>query len=495
MGSQLTYQRHCPECKKQMIYRWKSARDRANRENLRCKNCILSGKKEKKDKIKTDVIYDPGKRFIYFPSFSSKHSVLKKDDFEIGDLKTIRFYADNFPEKFRHKFFLLTAGEFLYKKSNIRQELGLEDSFVFGDSGGFQIASGALEWSEEIKDKIFEFLIANADLAMNLDIPPKLKYFGYFEKCLDISYENFKYFEKRIENENPSTKFLNVLQLDVSEDSYDVWYNKMKDFHFKGWGVGGTLKQHYNALYVLALFLKNREFEKKHNEYIHFLGTTSPFNFLIYAVIQKNFNKLYPHLTVTTDSSTPLLQPVFGNWAHSINWKLLNFNYLKTGSKNRKYNIHSKLPCVLENCPICSNITYNDLTNYNTNTEYTIYAGWHNLFILVKAVDWTCDLVYGGNDVLENFFPPNIVKLIKSIDEMFQKPEDAMKIFFKYKNLYKELSNAMDKGANKTLIDKNNLFSIDEDTSSSDLILNEEELLQSYEDEEEIDNEEVLDIK
>lgn len=396
-------------------------------------------------------------KFIYFPSFSSKYSLLKKDEMKVGNLDTVRFYDDRFPEKYRHKYFLITAGAFFDKKNtNIREQLGLQDSLVFGDSGGFQIAAGTIPWNLDIRDRIFHFLEENGDINMNLDIPPKLKYFGRFEECLRISIDNFKYFQKK---QSGKTKFLNVIQGDVDVSSYDRWYAAVKDLEFNGWGIGSTLLQHYNAIYVTALFLKNREFEHKYNHYMHFLGTTSPFNYLIYAVIQNNLNKYYPHCVVTTDSSTPLLQPVYGNWAHTINYKTLNFNYIWVGNKGSvKYIDDAKLPCIFEDCPICSNISYNDIANYKTHTEFAIHVGWHNLFLFTKGVDWLSDLVYGGTDVLKGFFTHDIICMMKSIDEMFEKPEDAMKIFFKYKKLYVKLSNALEKEADKNILADEELF-------------------------------------
>ena len=63
------------------------------------------------------------KKFIYFPAFSSICEFLKRDSFKIGSLGTLRFYDNRFPERYRHKYFLLTAGT-LYDKMNIREELG-----------------------------------------------------------------------------------------------------------------------------------------------------------------------------------------------------------------------------------------------------------------------------------------------------------------------------------------------------------------------------------
>ena len=96
------------------------------------------------------------KKFIYYPSLSagSMVSAFKKDaKFEDGT--TMRFFSKDYPEEWRHPYFLITAGHH-YKKMDFRQQIGLDDDvLVFGDSGGFQIATGALKWDSTIREKIF----------------------------------------------------------------------------------------------------------------------------------------------------------------------------------------------------------------------------------------------------------------------------------------------------------------------------------------------------
>ena len=176
------------------------------------------------------------KRFIYFPSLSAGDmvSAFKKDK-KFTNGVTCKFFDSTYPEKWRHPYFLITAGHH-YKKMDFRDQMGLEkDVLVFGDSGGYQIATGALPYSNELREKIFHWLEANSDVAANLDIPPKTKYRNKFAECADISYDNFAYFEK---HQSGKTKFLNMLQGSNTEE-YTWWYNKFKHFDFKGWVIGG----------------------------------------------------------------------------------------------------------------------------------------------------------------------------------------------------------------------------------------------------------------
>jgi hypothetical protein len=382
---------------------------------------------------------DTNKRFIYYPAFSSICEFLKRDSLKIGSLDTLRFYDDRFPERYQHKYFLLTAGV-LYDQMNIREELGLDEKcIVFGDSGGYQIAQGTLEWNVGLRQKIFQFLERNSDVAANLDIPPNEEYRGRFDECLEISKQNFRYFN---DYQSGKTKFLNVLQAEDAIEQYIEWYDAVKGFDFNGWAIGGTLPQHYNAIFVTALLLQNREFEKKSCEYIHFLGATSPANFWIYAAIQKNLNRYYSHTTVTTDSSTPLMQPVYGNWIHSLNVKTWSFNKLWVGNDGSfRYNKEADLPCIFDGrCAICANIKWKHLASYTSHEQFSVMMGWHNLFMFIESVNQISDIIYSGNDVLRGLVSLYMIKALKVIDEMFDNPEDAIKIFYHHRRLFATVS-------------------------------------------------------
>ena len=96
------------------------------------------------------------KRFIYFPSLSagSMVSAFKKDmKFTSGD--PVKFFDSRYPADWRHPYFLVTAGHH-YKKMDFRDQLGLEkDVLVFGDSGGYQIATGAFHIAMNCEKRFF----------------------------------------------------------------------------------------------------------------------------------------------------------------------------------------------------------------------------------------------------------------------------------------------------------------------------------------------------
>ena len=263
------------------------------------------------------------KDLIYYPSLSAGGCAgdFKKNK-EVKPGLTCRFYDKEFPEPWRHPYFLITAGHH-YKWMDARDRYGLDDDvLVLGDSGGFQLATGAIKWDPSFKKTIFDWLEANCDLGVNLDIPPRAKYDGKFYECMDISYDNFKYFA---DNQSGKCKFLNVIQGNNVE-VYEAWYQKMKDFEFNGWCIGGAQKRVTMFMSALVPMIKNREFEKARNQFIHVLGISKISDFFMLSFFQKMVNKYHGgRIQISTDSSSPGLYPVYGTYLHSPQLSKMTF--------------------------------------------------------------------------------------------------------------------------------------------------------------------------
>ena len=395
------------------------------------------------------------KQFLYIPSLSagSMVSAFKKNT-KFEDGTTMRFFSKEYPEKWRHPYFLVTAGHH-YKKMDFRQQLGLDDgTFVFGDSGGFQIATGALKWDSSIREKIFHWLEANSDVAANLDIPPRVTFENRFNDSMDISLDNFKWFEK---NQSGKTKFLNVIQGTFNEE-YSTWYHKFKDFDFNGWCIGGP-KKLVDFMYVIALMLKEREFEKVHNQYIHLLGISKISDFFILGTIQHLMNKLTGNrIQVMSDSSSPGQYPVFGTYLHSSNYKTQTFTELyfpKNAEYRRKTHVKQgkdgeilidktkHVACSID-CPACKDFTYEYLGG-QTASGLDRYSQEGMPRMVVHNTHLYCEVVKDINhltehhvELLETVVPADLFTVILSLHDMFGDPDNAMNVYAANKKTYKK---------------------------------------------------------
>ena len=383
-------------------------------------------------------------KFIYFPSFSAgEYGDKLKKDFKFKNGFSCRFYSDDFPEKYRHNQVLITAGAH-FKTDDYRSKLGLtKDNLVMGDSGGYQIASGAMKWDIKHRDRIFKWLEENTDVAMNLDIPPRLKYQGKYKECLDISIDNFKYFDK---HQNGSTKFMNVVQGD-DEITYQNWYNEVKDFEFSGWGVGGAGGSLYRFMSGILALLNGKEHLKPNNEYFHILGTSKIRDFLMLIQLQKSLEDVGSNVTVTTDSSSPDRAVVFGSFY--TNFTIKNGSFQQVVFPNAKHNgdiindfsnlSNKKWPRLHDFDDVLSEfVGWDDVVKWDP--DCTIGMRLHNFYVFKDAINQITDYVYGHDYILEQVVEKDIYKVLRSIDEMV-KSDDPKRVFETYKPLYAKLSN------------------------------------------------------
>ena len=385
------------------------------------------------------------KKFIYYPSLSagSMVSAFKKDT-KFSDGTTMRFFAKEYPEEWRHPYFLITAGHH-YKK--------MDDVLVFGDSGGFQIATGALKWDTTIREKIFHWLEANSDVAANLDIPPRVTFENRFQDSMDISFDNFKWFET---HQSGKTKFLNVIQGTYNEE-YNTWYHKFKDFAFNGWCIGGP-KRLVDFMYVIALMLQEREFEKPHVEFIHLLGISKISDFFILSTLQKLLNDLTGgRVQLSTDSSSPGQYPVYGTYLHSTNYKTQTFTELyfpknaeyrrKSHARQGKSSIEidksKHVPCSID-CPACRDFTYEYLGGQTpeglcrNSQEGMPRMVVHNTHLYVNMAKDVDKLVDSHVELLETAIPTELFNVVLSLHDMFADPDNAMNVYETYKKTYKK---------------------------------------------------------
>lgn len=389
------------------------------------------------------------KKFEYIPSFSGGFfGELLKSNHKIGGKIPVRFYDDDYPVEYKHNSFLVTAGH-NYKNMNCSAEYGFDlsntNNLIFGDSGGYQIATGAIKWDVSIRDKIFNWLEHNSNIAVNLDIPPRVTWAGRDSEALEISIDNFKYFEK---HQSGKTKYLNVLQGNSLEQR-KVWYNKIKDFNFQGWAIGGSGGSYVNFIDSIYILIKNKEHLNERNHLIHFLGASSINEFLFYLQLQKSLNDIKSPVTITTDSSTPQRAVIWGTYYTEFNisngvFYNITFPNIKhqetvlTNLNNSSWPIFCNFDKILTSCYDWKEYVKNPLQI--GNQQYMAAMTLHNFSIFKDAIE-KLDMVINQDDYFKKeIFNKDIYKILIAIDELV-KSSDPEYIYNKYRPLFSQYEN------------------------------------------------------
>ena len=327
-------------------------------------------------------------RFQFFPAligglghhYTSKRRVLGRDHLWKNKF-SCSFWSDSSLFKCLN---LLTSAYYSRTKTNWRAHMDIgEDATLMADSGGFQCATiGAkldpleiLKWQE-----------VNANIAFTLDIPPvnleqkavgpvsttKLVWMSdaEFNVALEKTYQNNIVFEKNRTNKN--LKIYNCLH-GTSEDKFDRWFNRVKDFEFEGWAygckpVGDPLVQSMGLSRLYHRGIRDR---------VHLLGVggINVLPVLIYCT------KYFTNLTV--DSSS------YGQGYLTKKYLIpddltdsISFGRLRDPDE-KHYSQYDSLPCM---CPVCSEVEHLEILAQPGSIGGALIA-LHNLYSIVSFVD------------------------------------------------------------------------------------------------------------
>ena len=211
-----------------------------------------------------------------------------------------------------------------------------DNSWLLGDSGGFQIGKGVWEgnWkdpscpkAQKKREQVLAWMDAYMDYGMILDIPAwvsrspqgaKASNINSYQEAVDGTKINNDYFMK---NRNGNCKFLNVLQGENFQQA-DDWYLQMKDYcdpkkytdHFNGWAMGGqNMCDVHLALKRLVALRFDGLLEKGKHDVMHFLGTSKLEWAVLLTDIQRAVRKYHnENFMITFDCASPFLASANG---------------------------------------------------------------------------------------------------------------------------------------------------------------------------------------
>ena len=210
------------------------------------------------------------------------------------------------------------------------------NSWLLGDSGGFQIGKGVWEgdWKDpncpkakKKREQVLTWMDAYMDYGMILDIPAwvsrspagaKATGIDNYQDAVNATRINNDYFMK---NRNGNCKFLNVLQGENHTDAED-WYQQMKDYcdpkkytdHFNGWAMGGqNMCDIHLALKRLVALRFDGLLEKGKHDVMHFLGTSKLEWAVLLTDVQRAVRKYHnENFMITFDCASPFLASANG---------------------------------------------------------------------------------------------------------------------------------------------------------------------------------------
>jgi hypothetical protein len=354
-----------------------------------------------------------------------------------------------------YRWCLASAGHLAYAtKTNAISQRNPESSWVLGDSGGYQVATGALRetngWAEfarspdaiarlwrdsdDVKTRILNWLDVHCDYAMTLDMPLWVKLPKYsgrpFHHCsvellTDLTVENLRFISDR-RGLVGSCQFLNVIQGN-DQDQEDYWYQRVRDFDFEGWAFGTKVNWGRVApMLKRVLIMRDDGMLEGRKQRAHILGLSQ----LIWAValtaIQRGIRQSAGSgFTVSYDSSTPFLwagkfqtYPVPPRLTKDIRTWHFTSRPIPVGYAAATRNAAEPIPA---GSPLSGLLTLGDINPdkspyaARTISEFGSHAfGNHNTYVFIRAFIEANDVVFRRREA-----PQAIDDMVGVIEEAF----------------------------------------------------------------------------
>jgi hypothetical protein len=359
---------------------------------------------------------------------------------------------------FYHPYLLHSIGNFnaLSTVNNSITQAASGDFTLVGDSGGYQIGSGALKgvegfkkgmsakaamakWRDahDVRKWIVSWLDTYTNYAMTIDIPlwaldPKQGKNSPFHKCtaqelLDMTIENLKfinlYGRKR-------TKWLNVIQ-GIDQQTTIDWWNGVKFFDCSGYAIGAGGEGGLAQVIRTTRMMHEQGYLNAGHDWIHALGVSTPLWAILLTKIQNCLRATNPNLTVSYDSSSPFQNGgKFEKPNHSVPFtnKVSSWS-IKTGttkSVQRFDLIGSKDPFPY-NSPLGKvmelghiNVREELFGKKQFDTISNMLLTNHNVWVYLDAFDRANDAVF--KDPQQSNVPQKYLDALEVMDEAFVTP-------------------------------------------------------------------------
>lgn len=346
---------------------------------------------------------------------------------------------------------LYSVGQFTYNEmANPKPCMVLnrnrDETFILGDSGGFQVLTGNLKvGGDDDRKTIFDWLDKHTDLAMTLDVPTKFaKDYEQFKECLDDTLENLEYWRTRYPDGQDRGPFLNVLQ--GGEPAWMVeWDDLATDDEYKGFAIAGNKRK--NPYYVLQRLLKLTEKGKldERQFWVHFLGAGDLTTACLLTAIQNNMSTLLGNedFHISFDASNPFyllgrFRQVYTGYDIKKSGLRLRTEVLDTD--NSKFVDSSEPFPHADESPIGSILTMGDLivnrprkgVGLDDVADYMLMN--HNVYVHMKGVIEANRLFAANYNTARHYFPVAMLEAREAIREIVR-AENQFSCLEKHKKL------------------------------------------------------------
>jgi len=323
---------------------------------------------------------------IQYNVLTGSLSMLNKPDSHFTDpatpnfKKSPRWYTKESDPSFYDPYILVSGPHNRNKDVPADISIG-NDTTVFGDSGGFQIAMEKMsekEWNRKIA---LEWSEKNANIFPILDHPvagpggSKLKEKG----CIEYSAKSAKYYaDNRTRNDR---QILNVLSAN-RVSNMQRWYDGIKEFPFDGWALGSHSNHLKTVLSGIIFLVSNKEFDTSAPRPLHVFGTTSMgvVPYIVYA--QHLLNEMGINIQLSFDSSSASAMVNYGNFIQFCTPTAMVITSVSNKYDWTKLDKNSRFGCT---CPICRDV--DDLayifSDEGKGQFYTIIA-LHNFYQMLS---------------------------------------------------------------------------------------------------------------
>jgi hypothetical protein len=413
----------------------------------------------------------------------------------LGEVEALNFLNTQ-KGAFNYKWALYSAGhanldttKFVDKEDMVRNR-DRDNSWLLGDSGGFQIAKGLWEgdWKNpncpkaaEKRRLVVNWMEEYMDYGMMLDIPtwtfqdPKAaKASGIYsyQDAVDATHINAKYY---MDNRRGNFKVLNVLQGSTHTDA-DSWYEEFKDYcdpakypdtHFNGWAMGGqNMCDVHLILRRLVHLIHDGLLEEGIHDVMHFLGTSKLEWAVLLTDIQRAIRKYHnKNFMITYDCASPFLATANGQIYYNIRiedrskkWSYQmapGLDDKKYSSDNRLYSdavVQDSILETFEDSPISKHLSAKDVCIYKPGDlnkvgkegktswdsfSYALQMG-HNVWTHIESTQ-------RANREYDNGIVPGML-----VDERFDR------VYFR--DLVDEIFSQQDREKSLDLIEQNSKF-------------------------------------